>query len=134
MRVFTGQFVMGKFIPAHEKDSFNRFTAYLEKNNLQVDITIAEPSKSSVKQINLFNMVITKASELSGYTFDELVLQLYPLRPKELTDIGFRHITVFEMNTTQLSEFIKRSIIFLNNEHNLKLEINTVNGVAQITG
>ena len=133
---YLGHFVGQIFIPIKEhRSSYNKFTDHCTNLSKNLSIEIKEAEYTSESQIGLFNAIVNMVADLTGNTFNDIVLSVYDLAPGIMNSVGhIQTLSAGEMSTRQLSKYIEMCIYKFNQDYNLNIDLEQMpNGKTKIT-
>jgi len=127
---FNGRFYKGKFIPdSSVAKKYESLVRRCQNENMIVSVDVNQAERQSDSQIGLFYVIVNMASEQSGNSVEHIYDFIRKFRP---VDDKSRNISFRDLNTDQMSKYIERVIIELNDFFNLNIQIELINGNAKV--
>ena len=127
---FNGEYKNGVFVPDESvKRQYKSLILRSEREKMKVSIDINKAERVSDSQVGLFWKVVQLVTEATGSDEKEVVGSLHQLKP--FNEGKLRKKTIGEMDTKELSLFIERSIMFLQTEFNLQIDLTTLPSSGQ---
>ena len=126
----NGYYQEGKFIPDEARArEYYLLISRLERDDMKVLIELKKAERISDSQADLFIVVLKMVADQTGSNIKQCLDAVRHLLP---TDEYFNPIPVAKQNTVQLSEFIERAIIYYNEEFNLNIHTELINGKTRV--